>query len=445
LLGASGVPNAFLKGFAVTSLKEQIEIPAVVSTFESAFKDIHQQAAAGAQAVQTDVGWWSIEPEAQCIGNVASGQRIALDAGSRIANWGEENWQFRYRDREIQYPILVRRKFEKGQSGGTAAVLEIDHSESAKLWRERGNQAGDNPPYGLWRRVDDAVVDALCCWKDLGGLTQSIQVHAIGGWFNGAWHATWRRKFSGARYDPTGPTWPLAQPILEPLDSTAPPPWQFVNHAKNVTRADLARVPREPGYMPMLPPRMPLEGFQGQTPHLIRADNKAVLFPAFASRRWVNSSYPDFEDYYVGVGHFIYANEDIFLTCAFDAEHSSFWTSWQLELGVRTEKGAELSRSEEKAKWPLAGPSGFAAWRRLAFDLLQSWPNWRGSGCRLLEDPAAFEAFKHSGDPNSGRLPKWEKSGIALEMPKKVAITGGFVGGLYTPFFAISADIPPRT
>jgi hypothetical protein len=441
LLGASGFPGAFLEGFAVTSLKDRVEIPAVVSTFESAFKEMPHQTTP-AQVIRTDVGWWSIEPEAQCIGNVASGQRIALDAGSRIANWGEESWHFSYRDREVEYPVVVRRKFEKAPTGGTAAVLEIDHGESARIWRGRANQIEGNPPYGLWRRVDDAVVDALCCWNELGGLTKSIQVHAIGGWFNGAWHATWRCSFSGARYDPTGPASPLGQPILEPLDSAAPPPWQFVNHAKNVIRADLAHVRREPGYMPTLPPRVPLEGFQGQTPYLIRADEKAVLFPAFAGRRWVNSSYPDFTDYYVGVGHFTYANEDMFLTCPFDAERSTFGTNWRVELGARTEKGTELSRSEEKAKWPLAGPANYAAWRRLTFDLLQSWPNWRGSGCRLLEDPAAFEAFKHSGDPNSGRLPKWEKSGIALEMPKKVVVTGGFVGGLYTPYFTVSSDKP---
>jgi hypothetical protein len=440
LLGASGAPGAFLEGFAVTSLKEQVEIPGV-TTFESAFKDIHQQAAA-AQSVRTDVGWWSIEPAAQCIGNVASGQRIALDAGSRITDWGEENWQFSYRDREVEYPVLVRRKFGKGQSGGTAAVLEIDHSESARLWREHENQVGDTPPYGLWRRVDDAVVDALCCWTDLGGLTRGIQVHAIGGWFNGAWHATWRRSFSAARYDPAVPVSPLAQPILEPLDSAAPPAWRFVEHANNVIRVDLAHVRREPGRMPILPPRLPLEGFQGQTSYLIRADQKAVLFPAYASRRWLNSSYPDFEDYYVGVGHFTYANESMFLTCAFDAERERFWMDWQIELGARTESGAELSPSEEKAKWPLAGPANYAAWRRVTFDLLQSWPNWRGAGHRLLEDPTAFEAFQRSGDPNSGRLPKWEKSGIALKPSKKITVIGGFVGGLYSPRFSLSADVP---
>jgi hypothetical protein len=440
LLGASGASGALLEGFAVTRLKDKAEIPGS-TTFESAFKETHKEAAP-AQAMRTDVGWWSIDPEATCIGNVASGQQVKLDTAFRIENWGEENWHFSYRDREVEYPVLVRRTFEQEKFGGTAAVLEIDHGESAKLWRERANRLEDTPPYGLWRRVDEAVVDALCCWNELGGLTKNVQVHALGGWFNGAWNGTWRRRFSGARYDPTGPAWPLAQPILEPLDSAAPPPWQFVNHAKDVTRADLANVRREPGYMPVLPRGAPLEGFQGQTPYLIRADEKAALFPAFASRRWVNSSYPDFEDYYVGVGHFIYANEDTFLTCPFDPKRSSFWTNWQVELGARTERDAALSRSEDIAKWPLAGPTGFAVWRRLAFDLLQSWPNWRGSGCRLLEDPVAFEAFKRSDDPNSGRLPKWEKSGIALEMPKKVAVTGGFVGGLYTPFFGISSDVP---
>jgi hypothetical protein len=421
-------------------LKDYAEVPGITA-FESAFKETQREAAL-ARPMRTDVGWWSIDPETKCIGNVASGQQVKLDTASRIENWGEENWQFTYRDREVEYPVLVRRKFEKEQSGGTVAVLEIDHSESAKLWRERASQIEDAPPYGLWRRVDDAVVDALCCWNELGGLTQNVQVHAIGGCFNGAWHATWRRSFSGARYDPAGPAWPLAQPILESLDSAAPPPWQFFNHAKAVIRADLAHVRREAGRMPTLPPDLPLEGFQGQAPYLMRGDKKAVLFPAFASRRWQNSSYPDFADYYVGVGHFVYANEDMYLTCPYNAERSSFGTGWQVELGARTERGAELSSSEEKPKWPLGGPTGFATWRRLTFDLLQSWPNWGGSGCRLLEDPVAFEAFKHSGDPNSRRLPKWEKSGIALEMPKKVTVAGGFVGGLYTPYFQVSSNVP---
>lgn len=396
---------------------------------------------APATVAKRNMGWWHVDGDV--ITNVVSDQHFRLVETSGAETWNSSNLWFRYSDHDIAYPVFVRRRLT-ASSGTVSGVWEVDHQLSAERWRMDANAGAAAPPFGLWRRVDDAITDALLCWRELEPLTHSMHVRSIGGWWNGAWRPDWQREWSGI-----GDRFPknersLAAPVLEALNAVAPSPWVFIECAKDVVRLELAHTTRLPNGLAFLPPDAPFEGFQGHTSYLIRADNSAVLFPAHATGRWSYRSYPDVEDYYVGVGHFTYANEHEFLTCAFDDESKAFVTDKAAAVGSRssTDTGCLANRLEKESSAVLTRAACFPICRRLIFDLIQAWPNWRGTGSWLREDPGRFSSSGHFGPPPKHKALKWERSGIRLETPKVVRVMGGYVGGLYVRELRTTSNIP---
>jgi hypothetical protein len=112
-------------------------------------------------------------------------------------------------------------------------VLHIDHIASASLWRTELGQAAKMPAWGLWRRIDDAVIDALCCWPETETFGPSPdEVCLSGGWINGEWRsALYRRHLNALRLHALRKRWQSevvddANYWLPPLDAS-PPAWNF--------------------------------------------------------------------------------------------------------------------------------------------------------------------------------------------------------------------------
>ena len=85
---------------------------------------------------------------------------------------GPARFRVSYEDAEVCYPVLVTARydlyggpgFDHGDSDRLSLSWSIDHSASAVEWRRSCGTRIEIPPYGLWRRVDDALFDALACW-----------------------------------------------------------------------------------------------------------------------------------------------------------------------------------------------------------------------------------------------------------------------------------------
>ena len=90
------------------------------------------------------------------------------------------------------------RTSQAGDSDRRSLSWSIDQSGSAAEWRRASGADTEIPPYGLWRRVDDAMFDALACWPP-GEQTgpQPSRINSWGGWLNGAWSARLRRVGAG--------------------------------------------------------------------------------------------------------------------------------------------------------------------------------------------------------------------------------------------------------
>ena len=388
-----------------------------------------------AAPVRRDVGWWSFDEESRSIRNAASNQCVRLVETETEAAWHSSDWWFQYTDAEVEYPIFVRRRLSLAGGHGT---WEIDHERSAEKWRARVNGNLPHPSFGLWRRVNDAVVDALFCWRELDRMMLNVAIRSGGGWWNGNWRNDCVTNQSGSRVPLEKPDGKPAEPILEPLLGNAPPKWMLVANPINVVRLELAHVVHESGGAAFLPAEAALEGFQERSSYLRRSDGSAVLFPAYASRRWQYDPRESGE-FYKGTGYFLYANENEFLTCAYDNGFLTF----QIESpGGRTAAAASrfAANSEHGV---LAMAENYSAWRRLSLDLRHALPLWRGGGRRLLEGPEQFANLRQ--EKLSERfMPKWEESGISLDLPQPVPVIGGYVGGFYTRNLAITTSVPEK-
>ena len=124
-------------------------------------------------------GWWTFDGETQTLINRVSDQRIRFesavdDAGSLLhpPASGPARLRFSYQDAEVRYPVLMTARYETyggagfdhGDSRRLSLSWSINHLASAMEWRRAHGADAEIPPYGLWRRVDDALFDALACW-----------------------------------------------------------------------------------------------------------------------------------------------------------------------------------------------------------------------------------------------------------------------------------------
>ena len=164
--------------------------------------------------------WWTFDAQTQTLLNRASGQRVRFDGAVADAGTllrrpasGPTRMRFSYEDAEVRYPLLVTSRSESYGSPGydhrdrgrQSLSWSIDHVASAEQWRRSSGIDAEIPPYGLWRRVDDALFDALACWPPTEATgPEPSRIDAWGGWVNGTWSPRLRR--SVGRTTATAPT-----------------------------------------------------------------------------------------------------------------------------------------------------------------------------------------------------------------------------------------------
>src|SRR5215204_6545577 len=200
------------------------------------------------------IGWWTLHAETQTVVNRVSDQRIRFegavdDAGSLLhpPASGPARLRFSYQDTDVRYPVVVIARYETyggsgfdhGDSDRLSLGWSIDHLASAAEWRRSCAAPTEIPSYGQWRRVDDALFDALSCWRSGEGPgPEPSRIDSWGGWFNGEWSPRLRRVGAG-RAERSTPVESGLRPFVEPLGSP-PLSWQFVDAQKAVSCTALA-------------------------------------------------------------------------------------------------------------------------------------------------------------------------------------------------------------
>jgi len=407
--------------------------------------------------------YWDYDASSQTLSN-GSGQRISFQGNVRPLDFAQTNLRcFLYEDPELQYPLVVERPADT-VTKQTRYIWQIDHERSAQLWRKLGNHDQPVPSYGCWRRVEACATDAFLCWPGSEATgPRPWRVESKGGWLNGAWLPTLRRRFDsnidykyGAQpqfYYRNIDDEPPAEAFLDPLD-TPRFTWEYVDSREIGRSADLdfidirgsgitglRRDERTKSGLSYLPEGSKLTGFENSMPSLRRSDGRAVMFPAgLRSDRG-----PRGEGYYPNP-FFLYADEDVALQIAGNSYGGSegLPSTWFFKLdhvfriALRRREQFDPNHPEVAppdlfvqytSRFFISRHPAVAFSRKLTAALTDGWIAWTGTDRRLLDDPAKVAEIARE-DPYD--TPPLERSGIDLKQKKRVSVEGGYIGGRYS-------------
>jgi hypothetical protein len=367
--------------------------------------------------LETVFGWWDWDAETPALVNRVTGERVVYRGRFQDADIvpPDEVWlRFDYLYSDLEFPLLVSETLEDWMRGEYRAAWCLDYDKSLALWQRETQGTSTHPAYGVWRRVDDCMSDALCCWPDPAGATEGLYspLSIRGGWLNGQWKARWLRTYQRLPQEGSRNTLPVeVDPWLMPLDTETPSPWVF--HAFPGTGQDAElevqtllnglEIKRHGDERRLvLPTECPLDGLQGRTAYLLSADSRRLLYPMEAdtdpfSRRGHSS--PKFR--------LLYADGDV--VCDLVARHrgvkngASVWTvrSTPFGFGFRSDAAAGAVGDPVVAlgqRYP-----SHRLWLRLQWALFDGWSNWQGTTARSplwldeLHLPAASAVHVTSG------------------------------------------------
>ena len=378
-------------------------------------------------------GWWDFDAEVVALVNRVTGQRLVLIGRQPEVTAGTPALRFRYEDRDTHFSLIVRRP--QTQRGQYPCWL-VDYASSAQVWRRRAGATGVLP-YGLWRRVDDSVIDALLCWPEIVQSGPKVErIESTGGWLNGAWSDGLCRRFSVRFFDWATKGQAIVAVGLESLDVTAAPPWRY--HGAPVARqgARIAGIERPNERYVYLPAEAALTGFERDVPYLERSDGRAVMFPSGLSSYFFQS------EAYTPQALIDYADEDVLLrlgcergdflgSSVFSFRSSSFFAS---QIGLRDRGRFDpTSRNGMPAElFPLETPYGgptpsYRLWHRLREALVDGWLQWTGS-VHMAETAEWLQQQEYR--PVGLGVPV--QSGMMFVPPSRVQVKGAYIGGLLT-------------
>jgi len=380
-------------------------------------------------------GWWDFDTEVVRLINRVTGQRLILIGRQPEDGVATPALRFRYEDLDTHFSLIVRRP--QTQRGQYPRWL-VDYVASTEVWRRRTGATG-MPPYGLWRRVDDSVIDALLCWPEIVQSGPKVErIESTGGWLNGAWSDALCRRFSAQFFDWATKGQPIAAVSLESLDLPPPPPWRF--HSAPVARqgARIAGIERPNQRYVYLPAEAALTGFEHDVPYLKRSDGRAVMFPSGLASYFFRG-----EDYHPQV-LIDYADEDVLLRlgcerrgfrqddCVLCFRSSSFFAN-QIGLRDRSRFDPTSPNGLPAEFFPLETPyhvptPSYRLWHRLREALVDGWLQWTGS----VHMAESAEWLRQQEKYQRGGLGVPAHGGMMFASPTRVQVKGAYVGGLLT-------------
>jgi len=224
-------------------------------------------------------GWWEHDERQRRLSNRLTGQTVVFEFISDLTEakitYSDPETEFRLYGKLIAVPRR-RDKVWRFDYGGQAA-------RSIFSW---GRKPSSYPSYGLWRRVDDCICDALLVWRP-DGQQLNPQFEIRGGWLNGRWDADWVRKWVNKRaksvpYEKVDPR----MVELPPLAALPPPSWEYVDVARPAESVDVPELERTRKFKVLLPEGVEPKGFEKSMPHLRRRDGNGILLPLSMRGGW---------------------------------------------------------------------------------------------------------------------------------------------------------------
>ncbi len=380
-------------------------------------------------------GWWSFDRASETLFNRETKQVVSIEkmqntAAPDFPSWLQDRqwWQLTYNDSETSYSIPVAHKLPEQQ-----LTIPFFHRPLAS--------------YGLWRRIETAIVDALLCWPKRNRTGNRIsRVNCIGGWANSKWHNNLsvftHRQGTALKHAP------ITGVQLPSLSAEAPIGWEFVD-ADSVrdnawlsglsweNKTDLYTTNEERffcgGHRRLSGSAVhPFSGFQQKVPYLRRKDGSAVFFPARVESTVAADLRGEFPMYASRIAC-IYADKDfaaVFLQkgmahLKFDIQSASLspkdhFFSYPLDERQHRSDGREYLELPDWQQW--------LSLRERLSDLGLAW--W-GSDAHLKDDPDRVSQLKNSFPCRWGGMKRPEPVGLGPCVNSE--FLGLYFGGIFEP------------
>ena len=322
-------------------------------------------------------GWFEYDDSPRSITNSLTGQRFVVSG--QYSEGDSDFYTCEYCDSELSFPFrfAIHRHPRRGN------LIELDYVD----------QFANPPQYGIWRRLDDFLTDALLSWPDFVFSSSRFFLLVTGGWRSGVWQPGLKRLFWGEKSVAPGAEGNsvLAEPYVTPLDLPAPKAWNYVDNPFPASNAELKVRLLEPWNVPYVDSQSPLQGFQELVPYLVQEDGQAFIFPSKVALRLDRDGDVQSVDLY-----YTYADEHLFFT-----HRSSTWGGLELwsctDYGFRqfppdrdywatTPMGnlvaADTLRPKENCLSQFAYLS-YTIWRKTVSATGDAWPSWPVPGRRI--------------------------------------------------------------
>jgi hypothetical protein len=376
---------------------------------------------------------WSYNQSTRTLLNLATNQTVQYCGPKLDLDWTKAEFKrytdaflFLYKDDDLEFPVIR-------WNSKVPALCYFDYNTSLQVWNHENSTHEPVLPYGIWRRLDQCLIDAFLCWpKSDEEVTARYWLCSRGGWLNGQWEPSLEREFSaGLDHDLLLKHRPV-ETALPSLAIQSPAPWIFCSVEAGCT-AKLNGIVETENFPPYLPASSALSGFERSISHLKRADGTAVMFPSAVQVSTSPGERQCFESAYI-----TYADKNLF----FDIVCTTRENSWIFTVpeNLRTTKNFGVRHSPKTGYlidsqllqflWEyrdqLLFSPGFV--HEFTQSLVDGWLSWKGSQHHLHQDPDRLEALVASGATD---VPELERSGLLLMQRQSVRITGRYVGGIF--------------
>ncbi len=378
-------------------------------------------------------GWWDYESSPPALVNRYTGQRVTSHQFAGAPQLPKYALGFLYSDGDLEFPLVVRTSLQgHGPDHGKPflqSTWELDYDLSVDAWHAIAKPTDLFPPYDIWVRMDECVMDALGCWPEHDRRISTHILKSRSGWLGGQWLSKLQREHPAlARAEqnrheivaayPDGHVLPIGSDTIDSLN------WHFVDAEITSARATLDGLDSTRGF-PYLPATPPLSGFEG-VPHLRRDDGAAVYFPSEITTHFHRG-----EDLYL-YARFIYADEYAVLTL----NESDYWMSasfmprlCDVRLSEEAERYAPLPPSLIHSH---LRPMLFPYWRRACRVLTQMRFLWQGPERRM---PVSEERW--AAKQKIYHREVWPAPQFKLRPLSRFGLTGGFIAGVPSPHWSV--------
>ena len=349
--------------------------------------------------MQTVFGWWDWDAEAPGMVNRVTGERVVYRGRAReeVLLPDRETWlRFDYLHSELTFPLLVQEVPGREELGEDKTTWQLDYRRSAALWRRETGASEPHPSYGVWRRIDDCVSDALACWpeNEIVASPLAAYIHFDGGWLNGAWNDWMTRSETRLvipkRLQSDDEDY---NPGLIPLETPPPSPFMFHDHLGGLRASDkqIAENPvlleglefenPEHGFGPELPPGALLTALEGRTAFLLSEDQQRLLY-AYRGDTQRKTEPGHWQSWFL----LLYVDDRVvFSMPAKPLKRTQSGAIWRFPgcargLSLRSADPDENYFIRQRDVW-LPRPSR-PLWLHVRWGLLDGWSAWDGSEAR---------------------------------------------------------------